>query len=90
MSETSKEWRLLRDLDAMPYDSWFPIVRWMAPQLAVENNALLAEIVLRRGQMEIANRDGLSDHAKTEQLSFMFAKVGLEIVIAEQAKGGAA
>lgn len=83
-TEADRERKLLADLDGISdYDSWRTMVRWMATQLCRENPRLLAEIVIRRGQMRAADRRKTAfDHEvdEPEIIAQEFAHVGLRIV----------
>jgi len=82
-----RELKLLGDLDVMDFDSGRTLVGWIAPSLAEANNALLAEIILRRGDIESKKLAHFDRHSQLERMSLLFASVGVKLVVS---KGGAA
>lgn len=85
-TDCDREKKLLADLDAMDFESWRTMVRWCAASLAASNNALLAEIIIRRGELESKKRTNLDADGRLERMSFLFADVGVKLVVVETRK----
>lgn len=85
-TDCDREKKLLADLDAMDYESWRTMVRWAAPSLAANSNALLAEIIIRRGDLESKKRTDLDADGRLERMSFLFADVGVKLTVVESSQ----
>jgi hypothetical protein len=79
-----REISMLEALDKIESPAaWAELVRYMAPQLAEDNNKLLAEIVIRKALRRIEDRKRHDPTAKidvAEMIACEFGIVGLRLV----------
>ncbi len=81
MDDCEKEKKLLASLDAMGWDEWLTLVRWIAGKLCEENPKLLAEIIIRRGAIRAEKMTHLDPNGKLENMAFVFSEAGIKLTV---------